>query len=222
MSSAIHTAAELAVAAGEAAAQGDVAEAEGLARRAIDLVEALPTDPDRDRVLAGADRALGTALRARARYAEAEGAFLRALLAAEGAFGADSVEAAEVLNDLGMTYKYAGRFAEADTAYGRVRTILESATSVDPADVATLLHNLGGLAHARGDLGAAEPLARRAIDVRSALAPSDDPALLLDRSAYAAISTASDGPTRPRPRSGSSCPTSRERSDPTMPRLPSR
>ena len=121
MSSAIGTAAELALAAGEAAERGDVAEAEGLAHRAIDLLERLSTSARREQVLAGAARALGTALRARGRYAAAERAFDRALAAAHVAFGAESLEVAEVLNDLGMTFKYAGQFDDAEVAYDRVR-----------------------------------------------------------------------------------------------------
>ena len=54
-------------------------------------------------------------------------------------------------------------------------------------DRAAIYHNLGGLAHARGDNEAAEPLARRAIELRSAALGPRASATLLDRSAHAAI-----------------------------------
>jgi tetratricopeptide (TPR) repeat protein len=108
-------------------------------------------------------------------------------LAATRAFGDDSLEVAELLNDLGMTFKYAGRFADAAAAYDGVRAILESRADTDPGDLATLFHNLGGLAHARGDLAAAEPLARRSVELRLELVDRRDLAALLDRSAHAAI-----------------------------------
>ena len=66
-----------------------------------------------------------------------------------------------------MTYKYVGRFAEADDAYGERGRSSRRCQGTDPEDLAALFHNLGGLAHARGDFEAAEPLARRAIEIRS-------------------------------------------------------
>jgi tetratricopeptide (TPR) repeat protein len=177
-----------ATAAIEAADHGDIAEAERLARLALDLAGGLPEGPAHDRALARALRPLGTVSRARGRYAEAERTFETAVAAAGAGFGERSLEVAEILNDLGMTLKYAGRFAEAEAAYSRVEAILGSRTDVDPQDMAALFHNLGGLAHARGDFEAAEPLARRAIETRSGAVDQRDPApLLLDRSAHAAI-----------------------------------
>jgi tetratricopeptide (TPR) repeat protein len=85
-----------------------------------------------------------------------------------------------------MTFKYAGRFDDAEHAYQRALGVLE-AIDTDPEDVASLCHNLGGLAHARRDFAAAEPLARRAIEIRSAALGPTDPATLMDRSAHAAI-----------------------------------
>jgi tetratricopeptide (TPR) repeat protein len=176
-----------ATAAIEAADHGDIAEAERLARLALDLAGGLPEGPDHDRALARALRPLGTVSRARGRYAEAERTFETAVAAAGAGFGERSLEVAEILNDLGMTLKYAGRFADAEAAYSRVGAILEPRTDVDPQDMAALFHNLGGLAHARGDFAAAEPLARRAIEIRSGAVDLRDAALLLDRSAHAAI-----------------------------------
>jgi tetratricopeptide (TPR) repeat protein len=178
---------DLAFAAMEAAERGHLGEAERVALQALNLAEALVDDLDRDRSLARALRPLGTAQRARGRYREAEGTFTRALDHATAGFGPDSIEIAELHNDLGMTFKYVGRFDEAEAAYGKARVILEGLPDVDPEDLAALFHNLGGLAHARDDFETAEPLARRAVEIRSSTLGRRAPATLLDRSAHAAI-----------------------------------
>src|SRR5258706_9231466 len=177
----------LSVAAMEAAEGGRFAEADRLARQAVTVAEGLRQRHDRDRLLAQALRPLATAQRARGRYREAERTFARALANASAAFGNASLEVAELENDLGMTFKYLGRFAEAHAAYARARVILEALPDADPQDLAALFHNLGGLAHARGDLETAEPLARRAVEIRSRSVGPRAPATLLDRSAHAAI-----------------------------------
>ena len=107
---------DLAAAAIEAAERGDIAEAERLARRALVLAGRVADGSRRDALCARALRPLGTAQRARGQYDEAERTFRRALASASIAFGPESLEAAELHNDLGMTYKYGGRFAEADEA----------------------------------------------------------------------------------------------------------
>jgi tetratricopeptide (TPR) repeat protein len=178
---------DLAIAAMEAAEQGHLDEAERVARHALGLAEGLVDGPDRHRSLARALRPLGTAQRARGRYREAERTFTRALDRASAGFGPASIEVAELHNDLGMTFKYVGRFGDAEAAYGRARAILEGLPDVDPEDLAALFHNLGGLAHARGDFETAEPLARRAVEIRSRSLGPRAPATLLDRSAHAAI-----------------------------------
>jgi tetratricopeptide (TPR) repeat protein len=178
---------DLAIAAMEAAEGGHLDEAERVAGQALDLAEGLVLGPDRHRSLARALRPLGTAQRARGRYREAERTFTRALDHASAAFGPSSLEVAELHNDLGMTFKYVGRFVDAEAAYGSARAILEGLPDVDPEDLAALFHNLGGLAYARGDFESAEPLARRAVEIRSSSLGRRAPATLLDRSAHAAI-----------------------------------
>jgi tetratricopeptide (TPR) repeat protein len=180
---------DLAIAAMEAAERGYLDEAERVARQALDLAEGLVDGRERHRSLARARalRALGTAQRARGQYCEAERTFTRGLDSASAAFGPASLEVAELHNDLGMTFKYLGRFVDAEAAYGRARAILEGLPDVDPEDLAALFHNLGGLAHARGDFETAEPLARRAVEIRSNSLGPRAPATLLDRSAHAAI-----------------------------------
>jgi tetratricopeptide (TPR) repeat protein len=176
---------DLGQAATDAADRGELDECERLANQALSLARPLPGGPARDRAIARALRPLGTAFRARGAYADAEEMFMRALECAVDGFGEASIEVAELHNDLGMTFKYAGRFDEAQAAYLRAQPIVEAVG--EPEDLASLFHNLGGLAHARRDFVAAEPLARRAIEIRSAAIGPRDPATLLDRSAHAAI-----------------------------------
>ena len=178
---------DLALAAMEAAERGDLDETERLARQALSIARRLGGGSRVDALLSRSLRPLATAQRARGQYPEAERTFRRALTSASVAFGSESLEAAELHNDLGMTLKYMGRFAEADAAYGRARAILESVPDVDPEDLAALFHNVGGLAYARGDFETAEPLARRATEIRSRALGERATATLLDRSAHAAI-----------------------------------
>ena len=118
--------------------------------------------------LLAAWRALGTAQRMLGRYSDAEASFRAALAAATAAGATPGLEVASIHNDLGMTHKLQGRFAEAAGAYDAALAILGALPDTDPDDLASLWHNLGGLAHAQGDHQSAEPLARRAIEVRTA------------------------------------------------------
>src|SRR5262245_12809743 len=79
------------------------------------------------------------------RYRQAHALYLRARELTERTFGRQSVEAAAVLNDLGVLYKFMGRFAEAGRLYRRALAILQKAIGSDNPALATLYHNLGGL-----------------------------------------------------------------------------
>jgi tetratricopeptide (TPR) repeat protein len=129
---------DLAAAAMDAADLGQIAETERLGRKLLRRAKELPAGVDRERGLARGFRASGTALRARGRYHDAERAFDRAIPSAVAAFGAVTLEVAELYNDLGMTFKYIGRFAEAEGAYEQARTILEALPDADPEDLAAL------------------------------------------------------------------------------------
>jgi len=159
------------------------AEAESLARRALRLIEAALAESARgadlepegvealERIRLGALGGLATALRGQGRYAEAEPFARQALRRCARLFGARSFETAARLNDLGVLYKYWGKYERAARAYARARTILESGLesgfesgAPDDATLGTLLYNLAGLAHARGEHAAAEPLVRSALE----------------------------------------------------------
>ena len=179
----------LADAAMAALEHGEPIRGEAIARRAVAGAERRAASDDRGALdsRSAAWRALGSAQRMLGRLGDAETSFQAALAAVTDAGGQPGLEAATIHNDLGMTYKLQGRFVEAAGAYDAALAILGALPDTDPDDVASLWHNLGGLAHARGDHEAAEPLARRAIEVRTTALGPDHVATLLDRSAHAAI-----------------------------------
>jgi tetratricopeptide (TPR) repeat protein len=129
----------------------------------------------------------GSVCCARGDYAEAERELLVALELAESRFGAWSIEAAGALNALGMTYKYWGRFDDGRQVYERALAILVRAFGDEHVDVATVHHNLGGLEHARRDFAAAEPHARRSVELRRRALWGDHLATAEDEAALAPI-----------------------------------
>jgi tetratricopeptide (TPR) repeat protein len=92
-----------------------------------------------------------------------------------------------VLNRLGMQHKYAGRFTAAERAYRRAMTLALTRRTPDAAVLADLYHNMGGLEHARRRFAAAEPLARRAVELRARALGEHHPAVAADRAALAPI-----------------------------------
>jgi tetratricopeptide (TPR) repeat protein len=121
------------------------------------------------------------------RYDHAEHLARAAIASIERGPGPDAVELAAWLNELGMIGKYRGTFTDAEQAYRRALAIHQQHGETASTSVASLLHNLAGLAHAKGDPPAAEPLARHGIAIRAALAVPDPLALAEDEAALVAI-----------------------------------
>jgi Tfp pilus assembly protein PilF len=155
----------------------------GLARfdEAEEVYRSLPDDDPLVRL------GRGGVLRSRGEYAPAESELLRALALAEQHFGASSIETAGALNALGMIYKYWGRFDEGRRVYEQALAILVQAFGEEHTDVATVHHNLGGLEHARRDFAAAEPHARRSVELRRRLLGAEHVATAADEAAWAPI-----------------------------------
>jgi tetratricopeptide (TPR) repeat protein len=105
----------------------------------------------------------------------------------EATFGAESLEVAAALNQLGMIGKYDGQFDEAESVYRRALRITEETVGVNHPLAASLYHNLGGLAHARGQFAAGEPYARRSVEIRERLMGSAHPETAADVAALAAL-----------------------------------
>lgn len=148
---------------------------------ADDLYRSLPDDDPHVRLGRGA------VLRSRGEYPDAESELLQALALAEQRFGAASIETAGALNALAMTYKYWGHFDEGRRVYERALAILVRAFGEEHMDVATVHHNLGGLEHARRDFEAAEPHARKSVELRRRLLGADHVATAEDEAAWAPI-----------------------------------
>ena len=129
----------------------------------------------------------GGVLRARGLYAAAEAELFEALRLAEQQHGAWSIETASALNAVGMTYKYRGRFADGRRVYERALAIVERAFGERHEDVASLHHNLGGLEHARREFAAAEPHARRSVELRRTLRGPEHVTTAEDEAAWAPI-----------------------------------
>jgi tetratricopeptide (TPR) repeat protein len=132
-------------------------------------------------------RTLGNLRRALGDLPGAEVELRACLDLAERVFGAESDEVAAACNDLGVLAKEAGRFDEGRALYERSLAIVTARDGPDCERAGVLLHNIGGLLHARGDLTAAEPPARRAWELSRARLGEDDPRTLADAAAYAAI-----------------------------------
>jgi tetratricopeptide (TPR) repeat protein len=155
-------------------------EAEAHARAAWNIMEGL------GRHCPGVDAAsirvealgnLGSALRSRGLYAEAEKWLKQALAEARWA----GLELGPQLNNLAILYKYTRRFDEAELLYREALT----ETSGEDLTAAAIYHNLGGLYHARGDFATAESYARHACEIRERLQGTDHPDTLDDRCALA-------------------------------------
>lgn len=129
----------------------------------------------------------GSVLRSRGEYVAAEAELLQGVALAESRFGEWSLELATALNALGMTYKYWGRFDDGRAVYERALAILVRAFGDDHPDLATLHHNLGGLEHARRAFEAAEPHARRSVELRRQWQGPEHVSTAEDEAAWAPI-----------------------------------
>nr|WP_026163798.1 tetratricopeptide repeat protein [Kribbella catacumbae] len=132
-------------------------------------------------------RLRGSQLREKGLLSEARREFHRALALAEHVPTVGPLELVPLLNDIGVIGKYRGDFDEAASAYRRALRIVNECGS-DQLDLrASLLHNIAGLAHARGEVAAAESAAREGIALRLTSAATDPLDLAADRAALAAI-----------------------------------
>src|SRR5215813_12548656 len=120
--------------------------------RAADILETLGDSDDEDirQLRLRACNSLGQALRLLGRHSQSGRIYHRALEFAERIYGSESIEVADVLNNMGMLGKFAGWFDEAEKSYHRSLAIVEKLFGVDSPRAASLYHNFGGLAHARG------------------------------------------------------------------------
>jgi tetratricopeptide (TPR) repeat protein len=165
---------------------GDYVAAETVSRRAVTIAEQAPPGAERDRLLAEALTCLGDLCRRQARYDEAEAQLQRALGLVDAA-SVEPVQRAGVLNTLGITYKDAGRFQAAEGCYQTALATIQQLLGPDDPALASLYHNLAGLAYARRHHAHAEPLARRAVQVRERALGPTHPTVAADVAVLGAI-----------------------------------
>ena len=163
------------------------ADAQDRLTEALGLVADQPDQPGARRVEVRALMYRAHGERLRGDYGAARATLRHALAVAESSLGEDSQAAAEVLNALGVLGKFSGAFEEAEHAYAKAARIIEARYGAEHPDMAAIYHNLAGLAHARGDAAAAEPLARRSVEIRERSSGPDHLATILDRAGLAAI-----------------------------------
>jgi tetratricopeptide (TPR) repeat protein len=131
--------------------------------------------------------------RALGRLNDAEALYAQTIELAERYYGSDTVEVAELLNDLAVVYKYAARFDKAEALYRRALPIFEATRGCCHVDVATIWHNLGGIEHARARFGTGEIYTRYAVQIRQAALGPDHVAVAKDIAALAALVRSYDG-----------------------------
>ena len=114
----------------------------------------------------------GFYLKGRARYAEAEPLYRRALEIDERSYGPDHPDVAIDLNNLAQLLKATNRLADAEPLMRRALEIDENSYGPDHPDVAIDLNNLAQLLQDTNRLADAEPLMRRALAIdENALGP---------------------------------------------------
>ncbi len=119
----------------------------------------------------------GMYLRGRARYAEAEPMYRRALEINESQFGVDHPSVATSLNNLAELLRAQGKYAEAEPMHRRALEINESQLGVDHPSVATSLNNLAELLREQGKYAEAEPMHRRALEIKESQLEADHPSI---------------------------------------------
>ncbi len=112
---------------------------------------------------------------AKARYAEAEPLFRRALAIGEATLGPNHPKVAIRLNNLATLLKATNRLTEAEPLYRRARAILEASHWPDYPNVAIRLNDLAELLRVTNHLGEAEPLHRRALAISKKSVGADHP-----------------------------------------------
>jgi tetratricopeptide (TPR) repeat protein len=170
-------------------ARDDLAEAHRCYERALARLARLRRDPDPDlaRLRIRAATRLGGTLRAAGHHAAANRVYQRALRETITRFGARDLDAAGLLNDIGVLRKHEGRFDAAARCYRRALAIVARSPERNGLPAATLYHNLGGLEHARGRYARGVAPARRSVALREAILGPDHPAVAADVAALAAL-----------------------------------
>lgn len=102
----------------------------------------------------------------KAKFAQAEPLFKRALEVREKDLGLDHPELAKILDNLAELYRAQGMAEQAEPLLKRSSAIMEKALGPDHPEVATSLHNLAVFYYTQGRYDQAEQLDKRALAIR--------------------------------------------------------
>jgi tetratricopeptide (TPR) repeat protein len=117
----------------------------------------------------------GYYLNDRARYAEAEPLYQRALSIREQQLGPDHPDTATSLNNLAPLYRNQGKYEQAEPLLKRALSIWEQQLGPHHPDTAQSLNNLAELYRNQGKYEQAEPLLKRALSIREQQLGPDHP-----------------------------------------------
>ena len=99
-------------------------------------------------------------------HGEAVAYYQRALTIKEKAFGADHINTASTINNLGLTYDSQGKYDEAIAQYERALRIYEKAFGADHINTADTINNLGSTYHSQGKYDEAIAQYERALRIK--------------------------------------------------------
>jgi tetratricopeptide (TPR) repeat protein len=122
---------------------------------------------------------MGLYYRARARYAEANQSYVRAIKICEATFGPDDTLVATCVNNLGIVLRDLGDLAGARRRFERALRIDETAFGQDHPKVAIRVNNLGVLLRDLGDLAGARQCCERALRIGEAAFGPDHPTVAI-------------------------------------------
>ena len=122
----------------------------------------------------------GLYLNDRAKYAEAESLYKRAIAMGEKTLGAEHPNVATRLNNLAALYWNQGKYTEAEPLYQRAIAIGEKTLGAEHPDLATRLNNLALLYANQGKYIKAEPLYQRAIAIDEKTLGTEHPGVATD------------------------------------------
>ena len=159
----------------------------------------------------------GRYLDGRARYAEAEPLYQRALAICEKVLGPDHPSTATSLNNLALLYDHQGRYGEAEPLYQRALAICEKALGPDHPDTATSLNNLAELYRNQGRYAEAEPLYQRALAIREKALGPDHPDTATSLNNLAGLYTTKAATGKPSRSTSAPSPFAKKRWGPTTP-----
>jgi tetratricopeptide (TPR) repeat protein len=118
---------------------------------------------------------LGILFRSKARFAEAEPLFRRALAIREEIYGPLHVDVAQSVHNLAILLHDTNRLVETETLYLRALAISEASIGPDCPQTAVCLNSLGDLLRETNRPGEAEPIIRRALAINQSHYGRDHP-----------------------------------------------